>query len=85
MATHCSILDWEIPWTEEPSGLQSLGCKQSDTTEVTQQASMHKHAYTLTQVQIYQSNAKKKISKRCLIKEYIIFSARHYTAMEETA
>ena len=23
MATHSSILTWEIPWTEEPSGLQS--------------------------------------------------------------
>ena len=21
MATHCSILAWEIPWTEEPGGL----------------------------------------------------------------
>ena len=24
MATHCSILAWEIPWTEEPGGLQSV-------------------------------------------------------------
>ena len=24
MATHSSILAWEIPWTEEPGGLQSL-------------------------------------------------------------
>ena len=23
IATHSSILDWRIPWTEEPSGLQS--------------------------------------------------------------
>ena len=21
MATHCSILAWEVPWTEEPGGL----------------------------------------------------------------
>ena len=21
MATHCSILAWEIPWTQEPGGL----------------------------------------------------------------
>ena len=33
MATHSSILTWEIPWTEEPSGLQSLGLQESDTTE----------------------------------------------------
>ena len=25
MATHSSILAWEIPWTEEPGGLQSTG------------------------------------------------------------
>jgi len=25
MATHSSTLAWEIPWTEEPSGLQSTG------------------------------------------------------------
>ena len=25
MATHSSILAWEIPWTEEPGGLQCMG------------------------------------------------------------
>ena len=25
MATHSSILDWRIPQTEEPGGLQSMG------------------------------------------------------------
>ena len=25
MATHSNILAWEIPWTEEPGGLQSMG------------------------------------------------------------
>ena len=28
MATHSSILDWEIPWTEEPGGLQSTGLQR---------------------------------------------------------
>ena len=27
MATNSSILAWRIPWTEEASGLQSMGCK----------------------------------------------------------
>ena len=27
MATHCRILAWRIPWTEEPGGLQSMGCQ----------------------------------------------------------
>ena len=25
MATHSSVLAWEIPWTQEPGGLQSMG------------------------------------------------------------
>ena len=33
MATHSSILAWRIPWMEELGGLQSTGCKESDTTE----------------------------------------------------
>ena len=32
-ATHFSIVAWEIPWTEEPGRLQSMGHKESDTTE----------------------------------------------------
>ena len=28
MATHSSILTWKIPWTEEPSGLQSMGLQR---------------------------------------------------------
>ena len=33
MAAHSSILAGEIPWTEEPGGLQSRGCKELDTTK----------------------------------------------------
>ena len=32
MATHSSSLAWEIPWTEEPGGLQSMGSQKSDRT-----------------------------------------------------
>ena len=31
-ATHSSILAWEIPWTEEPSGYSLWGYKESDMT-----------------------------------------------------
>ena len=33
MTTHSSILAWEIPWTEEPGGLQFMGHKKSDMSE----------------------------------------------------
>ena len=28
VTTHSSILAWEIPWTEEPGGLQSMGSQR---------------------------------------------------------
>jgi len=33
MATNSIILAWRIPWTEEPGGPQSVGCKESNITE----------------------------------------------------
>ena len=33
MANHSSILAWEIPRTEDPGGLQSMGSQESDTTQ----------------------------------------------------
>ena len=35
MATHCSILAWVIPWTEEPGGLQSIGFRVDEVLEKT--------------------------------------------------
>ena len=32
MATHSNIFAWEIPWTEEPGGLQSMLSKELDAT-----------------------------------------------------
>ena len=35
MATHSSTLAREVPWTEEPGGLQSMGSDMSDSMEHT--------------------------------------------------
>ena len=32
MATHSNILAWEIQWTEEPGGLQSMGSEELGTS-----------------------------------------------------
>ena len=32
MPTCSNIFAWKILWTEEPSGLQPMGCKESDRT-----------------------------------------------------
>ena len=31
MANHSIMLAWEIPWTEDPGGLQSMGLQKSQT------------------------------------------------------
>ena len=51
MATHSTILAWRIPWTEEPGegggsggnggGYSPWGCKELDTTEVTEHMKHH--------------------------------------------
>ena len=41
-ATLSSILAWKLSWTEDPGGPQSIGCKESDTPEVTEH-SMAQH------------------------------------------
>ena len=43
MATHSSILAWEIPGTEEPGGLQSMGSRRAGHAE---QAHTHTHTHT---------------------------------------
>ena len=37
MATHTSILAWNIPWTEEPGGLQSMGSQKRQNLVTKQQ------------------------------------------------
>ena len=42
MAIHPSILAWEIPWTEEPGGLQSMGSQKGGHDLATQQQQLQK-------------------------------------------
>ena len=44
MATHSNILAWEIPWTEEPGGLQSMGSQRVGHTEAIEHG-IHVYAY----------------------------------------
>ena len=69
MATHSSILSWRIPWTEEPGGLQSMGHKESDMTELLTLSHLHIvvycHRFIILFIQIIHKKAntiKKTIS-----------------------
>ena len=48
MATHSSILAWEIPRTEEPGGLQSMGSQRVEHNLVTEQQAMDKSMLKLS-------------------------------------
>ena len=41
VATHSSILAWEIPWTEEPGGLQSTGSQRLKNNWSTNTLTLH--------------------------------------------
>ena len=45
MATHFSSLAWRTPWTEEPGGLQSMGHKESETTEQLTPSLLHQFPF----------------------------------------
>ena len=44
MATHSSILAWDIPWTEEPGGLQSTGSQRVGHNRATDMRNVGFHA-----------------------------------------
>ena len=41
VATHSSIIAWEIPWTEEPGGLQSTGSQRLEHNWLTNTLTLH--------------------------------------------
>ena len=45
MATRSGILAWEIPWTEEPGGLQSMGLQRVRNNLATKQQQQTKHLF----------------------------------------
>ena len=58
MATHSSILAWEIPWTEEAGRYSPWGHKDSDTTEsLNTHTHTHTHKQTRTHVYTYISSS----------------------------
>ena len=42
MATHSSILDWRIPWTEDPGRLKPMGLQRVGHNLMTDHVLMHK-------------------------------------------
>ena len=58
MATHSSILAWEIPWIEEPGGLQSMGSEELGTKDYCEVDSVKATKVTWK----IQSNMKKQAS-----------------------
>ena len=66
MSTPSSILAWEIPWTEEPGGLQSIGSQESDTTEATRHA-VPELIKTTIQILLFNSSLEKQLSTSIIV------------------
>ena len=47
VATHSDIIPWEVPWTEAPGGLQSMGVQRvgHNRTHVHVRTHTHTHIY----------------------------------------
>ena len=50
IATHSRILAWEMPWTEEPGGLQPTGTQRIERDLVTEHTGQGRPAARLVQV-----------------------------------
>ena len=53
MATCSSILSWEVPWTEEPGGLQSMGSQEMDRTEQLNNIQRHGVDFMVLVVEVF--------------------------------
>ena len=62
MATHSSILAWEIPWTEEPGRLVYGVAKESDTTEQLTLPSLSSSAKNISTLQLGCSSTSTQIN-----------------------
>ena len=77
MTFHSSIIAWRIPWTEEPGGLQSMGCKNQIWLLIT-----HTHTVAIGDAEDFCSCA--ALAKSTLKRDYmmdcgdIIYVACHF-------
>ena len=55
MATPSSILAWEIPWTEEPGELKSVGSQEWDSTVTKPPAKQQKFVLTVLKGKVWKS------------------------------
>ena len=51
--THSSILAWEIPWTEEPGRLQSMGLQRVGSDLATKQQQQYIYIYIVLYIYMY--------------------------------
>ena len=56
LATHCGILAWAIPWTEEPGRLQSTGLQRVRHDFATEHTCARAHTHTHTHTHILSLN-----------------------------
>ena len=89
MATHSRILTQRIPWTEEPGMLQSMGHKESDTTEATQHAYIHSavqqisraYSFHLTEMCLLINNSPFPTTPKTLVTTILVIDFMNLTTL----
>ena len=77
MATHSSILAWEIPWTKEPSGLQSKGSQRVRHDLVTLQQQWQQINTTIIQMgKLFFLEQKPLVPVSVILSALVFFNAR---------
>ena len=66
VATHSSFLACEIPWTEEPGGLQSMGSEDSDIAYRLNHYHYHRRRKTWGPLQVQRKNEEVERAERGL-------------------
>ena len=69
MSSHSSILTWEIPWTEEPGGLQFMRSQESDMTE---------HTHVEIMKMRIRANGKLTSLKHCSLRDIVLDKHSRY-------
>ena len=80
MATHSSIPSWKIPGMREPRELQSMGLKESDTTEHTQTGRQTEVSRFVKRSKVYQQKWKTDLCSQIV---YITITFVYYGGNED--
>ena len=90
MATHSSILAWEIPWTEEPGGVQSMESQRVMhdwvTNTYTNSFKVRKHCTYVSDNHLayFELNVVEELFSQCFLISLVCLGLTHPSQLKES-